>query len=235
MPIHIRAQCGDVAPLVLLVGDPDRAVWIAEQYLEKARQVTTYRRMYGFHGQFNGADVGVFTTGMGGPSTAIVVEELIELGAQFFIRVGTCGALQPQLRAGDVICATAVSGCDAVSQRIFGGPGFSPQSDVAFVRAFERRMLAAKARVVLGGIASMDMFYDVDKEILPKLKKFGVLAVEMEAATITTLAASRGLRAACVLSVSDTIYDGVRADEGEIQAGFSRAVEHAFLAGLEVI
>ena len=237
MPIHVRSSA-PVPPVILLPGDPDRAQWIAENCLENAQCTTTYRRMLGYSGTWHGLDVGVQTTGMGGPSAAIVCEELVTLGAKFFVRVGTCGAMRDGVNPGDLLIVTAACMSDGTSKEILRAQtaatgldlGFPATSDFAFVSACAD---IAKTRAIphhLGKIASLDRFYGHPMSTYETLAKLGIYAVEMEAATVLTIAAVHGLRAAVLLTVSDMLDGQKRADEATIQNGVARMVDVALEA-----
>ena len=225
MGIHVRGNSGEVAETVLLPGDPDRATVIAESFLEDVICYTSYRRMYGYTGYYRGQRVSVQATGMGGPSAAIVCEELLGLGAKFFIRVGTCGAMQAGMGHGDLVLAQGVCAMDGVPAQIFGGPGFSPLSDFEFLRRCCSTAESSGIRYHVGNVASMDLFYSPDLSVYEKLKSYGILAVEMEASTVLTIAARSGVKGAAVFTVSDVIEGEVRASEDVIESGVVRMLE----------
>ena len=129
MPIHLRADQGDYAPAVLLPGDPLRARWIAETFLADARQVNGERGLLGFTGTYEGTPVSVQATGMGCPSAAIVIEELIQLGCTRLIRVGTCGSLQPTLNLGELVVGISAVPADGTARAYTGGEPHAPTAD----------------------------------------------------------------------------------------------------------
>ncbi len=206
-PIHVRAEAGDFAESVLLPGDPRRAKYVAENFFEDARLVTDERGMLGYTGTYKGEPVSVQTTGMGCPSTAIVVEELIQLGVKNLLRIGTCGGYHPQMELGDLVIATAASPDDGTVSSLTRGVPYAPAAHFDLVHASyhaaEKRPPSGKQ--FLGPIVSSDLFYDSVKDPQELWHSLGVLAVEMEAAVIFTIAAMRGVRAGCLLTVSDTI------------------------------
>jgi DeoD family purine-nucleoside phosphorylase len=204
-PVHVRAEPGDFADNVLLPGDPQRARYIAENFFEDARTVTEERGMLGFTGTYKGKAVSVQATGMGCPSAAIVTEELIELGARNLLRIGTCGAYSPELRLGDLVVATAATANDGTVASITRGLPYAPAAHFQVVHAAYHAAESAGRRTFVGPIVSSDLFYDPEDEPARVWGELGVLAVEMEAAAIFTLAAMRGVRAGCLLTVSDTI------------------------------
>ncbi len=205
VPIHLRAAPGDYAPSCLLPGDPVRARWIAENCLEGPRQVNAERGLLGFTGTYQGKPVSVQTTGMGTPSAAIVVEELIELGVQRLLRVGTCGALSPALALGDLVLALSAVPGDGTTRRYVDGEPHAPTADWELLHGAVHAAKELGVKLHVGPIASSDAFYDPDAEQNRRWAARGVLAVEMEAAAIFTIAALRGVHAGCLLTVSDRI------------------------------
>jgi DeoD family purine-nucleoside phosphorylase len=204
-PVHVRAEPGDFAESVLLPGDPRRARYIAENFFEGAKLVTEERGMLGYTGTYRGDPVSVQATGMGCPSAAIVAEELIELGARNLLRVGTCGGYNRELRLGDLIIATAATPQDGTVSSITRGYPYAPAAHFDLVHAAYHAAESAGRRTFVGPIVSSDLFYDPEENPARVWSDLGVLAVEMEAAAIFTLSAMRGVKAGCLLTVSDTI------------------------------
>jgi DeoD family purine-nucleoside phosphorylase len=201
MPIHVHPTA-QLAPRALLPGDPGRALALAQVLLDEPRMFNHNRGLWGYTGpaKADGAPLTIQSTGMGGPSAAIVVHELIELGLQTAVRVGTCGALVAELRLGDLVVACEAIALDGTS-RALGADG-RPAADPGLTAA-----LAAAAGVRSEPIVTHDVFYDpVDR--VAEWAAQGAVAVEMEAATIFTACAARGIRAGCVLAVSDTLIGG---------------------------
>ena len=217
VPIHLRAAPGDYAPSCLLPGDPVRARWIAEHCLEGPRQVNAERGLLGFTGTYQGKPVSVQTTGMGTPSAAIVVEELIELGVQRLLRVGTCGALSPALALGDLVLALSAVPGDGTTRRYVDGEPHAPTADWELLHGAVHAAKELGVKLHVGPIASSDAFYDPDAEQNRRWAARGVLAVEMEAAAIFTIAALRGVHAGCLLTVSDRIGGDHRERIGDEQ------------------
>src|SRR3990170_3970798 len=156
--IHLRADLGDYAPVVLLPGDPNRATKIAERFdggLENARQVNAHRGMLGYTGTFNGRPVSVQTSGMGTPSFAIVAEELLRLGAKKLIRVGTCGGIAPGLKTGDLVIASAACPVDGATSTYLHGEAYAPAADFRLTRALVEAAAAADITVRTGLVASV--------------------------------------------------------------------------------
>lgn len=242
MPIHVRSQ--SVAPIVFLPGDPDRARWIAENVLENAEETTRYRRMYGFNGTYDGRPVTVQTTGMGGPSAAIVCEELATLGAKCLIRIGTCGAMHPSMEPGDLLLVTGACMSDGTSHEIIRAHmqgttlpeiGFPATSD--FELLCEARRVARERGIPchVGKVASLDRFYGHPDGTYRRLFELGVYAVEMEASTVLSFAAVKNIRAAAMMTVSDQIYGAKRASEDVIAMGVRRMVDVAMRAMAAVV
>ncbi len=233
MPVHLHAESGDYAETCLLPGDPGRARRIAEEFLDGAVQVNAERGLLGYTGSFEGMPISVQTTGMGGPSAAIVAEELIGLGVRRLLRVGKCGGLQPDMALGDLVVALSAVPADGVSAEYTGGDAYAPTASWPLVEA----AVAAAARlgvpVRVGPVASTNTFttYDPDPHRERRWAALGCLAVEMEAAALFTVAAARGVEAGCILTVADVIDadEFVRISEDASEA----AVERLIRLGLE--
>ena len=220
MPIHVRADPGDYAEACLLPGDPLRAEYIAETFLDKAVQRNRERGMLGYTGEFEGRPVSVQATGMGCPSAAIVFEELLQLGVKRFLRVGTCGGLQPDLELGDLIVAVAAVAADSTAQHLVGSEPHTPTSDWELVHGAVHYAKELGQPLRVGPIVSSDLFYNPDGEQYGRWCSRGILAVEMEAAVLFTLGALRSVQAGCLLTVSDMIIDGsfARVTDEELRA-----------------
>ncbi|MBA3718145.1 MAG: purine-nucleoside phosphorylase [Actinobacteria bacterium] len=232
MPIHIRAQPGDYAESCLLPGDPNRARLIAERFLEDAVECNSERGLYGYTGTADGKPVSVQATGMGGAAIAIVVEELVELGVKRFLRVGTCGALQSNLAHGDLILALAAVPDDGTSVRYTSGEPHVPTADWDLLHGVVHAAKGLGERPHVGPIVSTDVFYDPDEDQVARWSARGLLAVEMEAAALFTVAALRGVQAGCVLAVSDVLLGGrSRIGDDDLSAAVDRMVRIA-LAGI---
>ena len=204
--IHLQAEPGDYAPLVLLPGDPARAERIAQRFdAGSSRSVNTNRGLLGFTGTYNGAPVSVQTSGMGTPSLSIVVEELLRLGAQRLIRVGTCGGIGPGIRRGDLVIATAACPVDGASRTYLHGEPYAPAASFPVTRALVDAAEAAGVPAKTGVVASVDVFYNTNADYAERWRNRGVLAFEMEAAALFFLAARAGIQAGCALTVSDVL------------------------------
>ena len=231
-PVHVRAEPGDFAESVLLPGDPLRAKYIAENFFEEARQVTGERGMLGFTGTYKGKAVSVQSTGMGCPSASIVTEELIQLGAKNLLRVGTCGGYDRDLQLGDLIVATAATPQDGTVSSITRGVPYAPAAHFDVVHAAHHAAESAGRRTFVGPIVSSDLFYDPTESPEKLWGNLGVLAVEMEAAAIFTIAAMHRVRAGCLLTVSDTIgAEVVRIGDEELRG----AVDNMMALALDTL
>jgi purine-nucleoside phosphorylase len=225
---HIGAKEGQIAPTILLPGDPLRAKHFAETLLEDAMCFNEVRGMLGFTGRFGGKRVSVMGTGMGIPSLSIYATELIrEYDAKTLIRVGTCGALQPDLKLGDIVLAMAASTDSHINKIRFAGMDYAPTASFPLLlRAYEvTKDLGCGARV--GGILSSDTFYDDDPESWRKWAAYGALVVEMETAGLYTLAAKFGVEALSILTVSDLLSTDEAATAEQREKGFLQMAEIA--------
>jgi purine-nucleoside phosphorylase len=222
-PLHLKPNA-DVAERALLPGDPGRALRLAQHLLAAPMQVlNTNRGLWGYTGTAaDGAPLTIQSTGMGGPSTAIVAEELIGLGARRLVRVGTCGGLDGKRALGQLLVAGAALCADGASRAL--GAGERAEADPELTAALER---VAGAAVL---VASSDLFYDPDPERAPGWVAAGAVAVEMEAATLFTVARLRGVAAGCLLTVSDLVPDGRRIGDDELHAAELRLGEAAVAA-----
>ena len=228
MPIHVRAETGDYAEACLLPGDPLRAKYVAETFLENAEQRNWERGMLGYTGSFRGRPVSVQATGMGCPSAAIVIEELVQLGVKRFLRIGTCGGLQPDLELGDLIVAVSAVAADATAQHLVGEP-HAPTADWELVHGAVHAAKELGRPVRVGPIVSSDLFYNPDEGQYQRWSDRGILAVEMEAAVLFTLGALRKVKAGCLLTVSDVVVEGefVRITDEEMKAAVDQMTELA--------
>jgi DeoD family purine-nucleoside phosphorylase len=224
VPIHVRAEPGDYAEACLLPGDPLRAKYIAETYLDGAVERNHERGLLGYTGEFEGAPVSVQATGMGCPSAAIVMEELVQLGVKRFLRVGTCGGLQENLQLGDLIVAVSAVAADGTAANYVRGEPHAPTADWELVHAAVHAAKELEQPLRVGAIASSDTFYDPDPERHRRWSERGVLGVEMEAAVLFTIGALRGVKAGCLLTVSDIVIGAefTRISDEELRAAVDR-------------
>jgi purine-nucleoside phosphorylase len=231
MTFHIGAVAGEIAETVLLPGDPLRAKWAAETFLTGAVCVNQVRGMLGFTGTWRGHRVTIQGTGMGMPSTSIYGNELIrDYGAQTLIRIGSCGAMQPQVKIRDVILATACSYVSTPSRGIFRELSFAPSADFGLLRAAWDAGQGRDVAIHAGGIYSSDVFYDERPDLNEQMTRHGILGVEMEAAELYTLAARYGRRALAILTVSDHLITHEALPASERERSFGDMVEMALTA-----
>jgi DeoD family purine-nucleoside phosphorylase len=229
MPIHIRAEPGDYAEACLLPGDPLRAKHIAETFFDDPVQRNAERGMLGYTGTFEGKSVSVQATGMGCPSAAIVVEELVQLGVKRLLRVGTCGGLQPDMSLGDLIIAVSAVPADRTVEKLVGFEPHVPTSDFGLVHGGVHAAKELGKPVRVGPIVSSDLFYNPDDGQYERWSARGILAVEMEASILFTLGALRKVQAGCFLTVSDVVVEGefVRISDEEMRAAVDQMTELA--------
>jgi purine-nucleoside phosphorylase len=229
MSTHIDAAAGDIAPHVLMPGDPLRAKWIAETFLKDATCYTSVRNMYGFTGTYHDARVSVQGSGMGMPSASIYAHELInEYGVNALIRVGSCGAITEELSLRDVVAASGASTDSNMNRMRFDGLiDYAPVADFGLLRTAvevaERRGIAVR----VGPILAADAFYTDRPDLYDALANYGVLAVEMESAALYTIAARHRAKALTLLTVSDHIKTGEKVSAEDREQTFREMVEIA--------
>lgn len=230
---HIAAEPGQIAPRILLPGDPLRARWIAETFLEDATCYSEVRGMLGYTGTYRGEPVSVQGTGMGQPSASIYVNELIrEYDVQQLIRVGSCGALTERLDVRDVVLAQAAATDSSMNALRFQGYQFPPVADFGLLRAAAEAAEESLTPFLVGTVFSSDSFYHPRPELTQKVVEYGVVAVEMEAAEIYTLAAQHGRQALGIMTVSDHIVTGEETSAEEREQTFEDMVTIALDAAL---
>ncbi|MBA4541673.1 purine-nucleoside phosphorylase [Thermoactinomyces daqus] len=221
MSVHIGAKQGEIAENILLPGDPLRAKYIAETFLEEPSCYNQVRGMLGFTGTYKGKRVSVQGTGMGVPSISIYVNELIrEYGVKKLIRVGTCGAIQKDVKVRDVILAMTSCTDSAVNRQTFPGFDFAPCADFDLLNKAYQTGVEKGLHVRVGNVLTSDTFYRDSMEPVKKLADYGVLAVEMETTALYSLAAKYGVHALSVLTVSDHIFTGEETTAEERQTTF---------------
>jgi purine-nucleoside phosphorylase len=231
MTIHIGARPGEIAETVLLPGDPLRAQWAAETFLEDSVCVNRVRGMLGFTGSWRGRRVTIHGSGMGMPSLSIYANELIrDYGAKTLIRVGSAGGYQPETKVRDIVLAQAASSVSTPSSTIFREMNFAPIADWGLISAAHRAATARGARVHVGGIHSSDTFYTERSDHTEQLTRHGVLAVEMEAAELYILAARYKVRALAIVTISDHIASGEALDSADRERSFGEMIEIALEA-----
>ncbi|WP_103334510.1 purine-nucleoside phosphorylase [Pseudotabrizicola formosa] len=228
MTFHIGANPGDIAETCLLPGDPYRARWAAERFLDGARLVSETRGMLAYTGTWRGNPVTLHGTGMGMPSLSIYANELIrDYNVQTLIRVGSCGALQPHIALRDIVLAQAASTIGSPSTSIFREMRFAPVADFGLL---SKAYAAATAPVHVGGIYTSDTFYDERSDLTDQLQRHGCLAVEMETAELYTLAARYQRRALAILTVSDHVLTGAALPSAARETSFADMIQIALHA-----
>lgn len=233
MSIHINAKQGDIADTILLPGDPLRAKYIAENFLENPVCYNEVRNMFGYTGTYKGKKVSVQGTGMGVPSISIYIHELMaEYNVQKLIRVGTCGAIQKDVNVRDVILAQTACTDSKMNDIIFKGVNYAPTANFDLLLKAYQEAQAKGINVKVGSVMTADMFYSEENQN-EKLARYGVLAVEMETAALYTIAAKFGRQALSVLTVSDHIMTGELTTAEERQTTFNEMVEIALDAAIQ--
>ena len=225
---HISAAPGDFAEVVLMPGDPLRARFIAEKFLESPREVTAVRNMYGYTGTYQGRRISVMGHGMGIPSISIYATELIkEYKARVLIRVGSCGSFRQDVPLRSVIVATG-AGTDAKINRMrFMDHDFPAVADFGLVQRAVESAARRGRQVKVGSVFSSDLFYHPQTGLIETLAKMGMLGIEMELAGLYGLAAEYGARALGLLTVSDQILTHEALSPAERQTSFSEMIEIA--------
>ncbi len=231
MTIHIGAKAGDIAETVLMPGDPYRARWAAQTFLEDATLVNEVRGMLGYTGTWQGNRVTIHGSGMGMPSLSIYANELIrDFGVKTLIRIGSCGAMQNSIALRDVILAMTASTVSTPSSTMLRELNFAPCADFDLLQRAVHAAEELGVRSHVGGIYSSDTFYDERPDLNDILTRHGVLGVEMEAAELYTLAARHGRRALAVLTVSDHLLTKEDLTSEDRESSFADMVEIALRA-----
>ncbi|BDD12788.1 purine nucleoside phosphorylase DeoD-type (plasmid) [Fulvitalea axinellae] len=228
MSVHIGAKPGDVAETVLLPGDPLRAKFIADNFLEDVTQYNEVRGMLGFTGTYKGKRVSVQGSGMGVPSIGIYANELItEFGAKQLIRIGSCGSFQENVKVRDLVLAQTTSTDSSLNKRRFHGMDFAPAGDFGLLLSAYNKAKELGIDPHVGNVLTSDEFYHDDPDAWKLWAKFNVLAVEMETTALYTLAAKYGIKALTILTVSDSLVTGEALDAESRQTTFTNMMEVA--------
>ncbi|QSO50980.1 purine-nucleoside phosphorylase [Alicyclobacillus curvatus] len=228
MSVHIAAKDGEIADAILLPGDPLRAKYIAETFLENPRCYNEVRGMLGYTGEYQGKRVSVQGTGMGVPSISIYANELMQsYGVRSLIRVGTCGAYQMDIKVRDVVLAMTASTDSAVNRVRFPHFDFAPAANFDLLHRAYQYAVSKDMRVHVGPVFTSDSFYRDDEDSVKKLTEYGTLVVEMETAALYTLAAKYKARALSILTVSDHMVTGEETTAAERQSSFADMIEVA--------
>ncbi len=231
MTIHIGAKPGDIAETVLLPGDPYRAKWAAETFLDNPKLVNEVRGMLGYSGTWQGHPVTIHGSGMGMPSLSIYVNELIrDYGAKTLIRIGSTGGLAPQVGLRDIVIAMTATTVTTPSGTIFKELNYAPCADWSLLKAAAHAAEQLDIATHIGGIYSSDTFYDERTDLTEQMIRHRVLAVEMETAELYILAARHAVRALSVLTVSDHVITGEELPSQDREKSFGDMVQIALRA-----
>lgn len=223
---HINAEPGDFADAVIMPGDPLRAKFIAENYLDEARQVNDVRNMLGFTGRYKGRPLSVLGHGMGIPSCSIYCSELVNsFGVKRLFRAGSCGAVSKKVRLRDIIIAMGACTDSKVNRVRFRGHDFAAIADYELLQTAVAQAKQKGLAHHVGNVFSADLFYTPEPEMFELMEKYQVYGVEMEAAGIYGLAAEFGAKALTICTVSDHIVSGERLSAEERQVGFKEMIE----------
>ncbi|GAW97267.1 MULTISPECIES: purine-nucleoside phosphorylase [Colwellia] len=223
---HIEAQAGDFAETVLMPGDPLRAKFIAENFLDDVKCVTQVRNMFGYTGTYKGKRISVMGSGMGIPSISIYATELYkDYGVEKIIRIGSCGAIRDDIKIRDIVIGMAASTDSNVNRQRINNIDFAACADFSLLKSVVDTAERLGKAVHVGNIFTADLFYTPQPEMFTTLEKYGVLAVEMEAAGLYGVAAEYGKKALTVLTVSDHIKTGEQTTAEERQTTFKDMME----------
>ena len=232
---HINAQVGDFAETVLMPGDPLRAQFIAENWLDDAKMVNSVRNMFGYTGTYQGKRVSVMGHGMGIPSCSIYATELIkEFAVRNIIRVGSCGSVMHNIKLGEIIIAMGASTDSKVNRMRFMDHDYAAIADYNLLRTAMNVAAEQKKKVRVGNVFSADLFYTPQPEMFDKMEKMQVMAVEMELAGIYGLAAEYGAHALGILTVSDHIRTGEHMTTEERQTSFGEMITQALATAIRL-
>lgn len=228
MSIHIGAPDGAIAPRILLPGDPLRAQYIAENYLENPHCYNTIRGMLGYTGTYKGCDISVQGTGMGMPSHMIYVHELINFyGVKSLIRVGSCGSMQESIKVRDILMALSASTNSGMLAERFGDVNYAPTADWSLISAADRTATRCGIPLTAGTIFSSDTFYSENPDGWKLMAQYGVMAVEMEAAALYLAASRYNVKALTLLTVSDSLVTQEETTAEEREKTFTQMMELA--------
>jgi len=223
---HIEANADDFAKTVLMPGDPLRAKYIAENFLDDARCVTRVRNMFGYTGSYKGKPVSVMGSGMGIPSISIYATELYkDYGVESIIRIGSCGAVRDDINLRDIIVGMAASTDSNVNRSRLNGCDFAVTADFELLHNVVKTAETTGKKIRVGNVFTSDLFYTPQPEMFALMEKYGILAVEMEAAGLYGVAAEYGKKALTVLTVSDHIKTGEQTTADERETTFKDMME----------
>ena len=228
MSVHIAAKNSEIADTVLLPGDPKRAKWIAENFLENAVCYTDIRGMLGFTGTYKGKRISVQGTGMGIPSISIYITELMkDYGVKTLIRVGSAGSYQEEVKIRDIVVALSTSTDSNINNRRFKGASFAPTVNFDLLSKVLKTAEEKNIKIKAGNILTSDEFYNDDPSYFKRWAEFGVLAVEMETAALYTLASKYKAKALSILTISDSLVSPEITSSEEREKTFNEMIELA--------
>ncbi|TWX71981.1 purine-nucleoside phosphorylase [Colwellia demingiae] len=223
---HIEAQASEFAETVLMPGDPLRAKFIADNFLDDAKCITKVRNMLGYTGTYKGKRVSVMGSGMGVPSISIYATELFkDYGVEKIIRIGSCGAVRDDIKIRDIVIGMAASTDSNVNRQRFHNVDFAACADFSLLKSVVDTAEKMGKPVHVGNIFTADLFYTPQPEMFATMEKYGILAVEMEAAGLYGVAAEYGKKALTVLTVSDHIKTGEKTTSEERETTFKDMME----------
>ncbi len=228
MSIHIEAKKGEIAETVLLPGDPLRAKWIAENFLENTKQYNNIRGMLGYTGSVGNQKVSVQGTGMGVPSTLIYCTELIrEYGVKNLIRVGSAGSFRKDIGLYDIVIAMTASTTSGINRGVFGDAGYAPTASYELFRKAVAYSEENKIKFHAGNVLTSDVFYEDEADYFQKWANYGVLCAEMETAGLYTIAAKHQAKALSILTISDSLVTKEVTTSIERETSFRQMIEIA--------
>lgn len=235
MTPHINAKANDFADTVLMPGDPLRAKYIAETYLKSPREITNVRNMLGYTGEYQGKRLSIMGHGMGIPSCSIYAYELIHYyKVKNLIRIGSCGAVCDDVHLRDLIIALGAGTDSNVNRNRFLGFDFPATANYHLTQALINAAQSANIKAKIGNLFSADLFYNPNSEIVPLLKRYRILGVEMEAAGLFGVAHELGAKAACICTVSDHITREEYTSAEERQTTFNDMMQIALNASINL-
>jgi purine-nucleoside phosphorylase len=232
--LHIHAEPSDIAPLVLLPGDPNRAKYLAETFLENAKLYNDNRQLLGYTGTYQGVRVSIQTTGMGCPSLSIVAEEIIKLGAKTLIRIGTTGIISREVKPGELVIAMAASPLEGTTKMYLNNQPYAPTASFNVVRSLVEAAEAQSLAHHVGLINTEDAFYATLPEHVQRYEDIGVLSVEMEAAALFLIGKLRKVDTGCILVASNYIGDPQLVSADIMKRGIDSMAKVALSAGVKL-
>jgi len=233
MTPHINAENGDFAEVVLFPGDPLRAKYIAENFLGKTQEVCNLRGMLGYSGEYNDTRISIMGSGMGIPSASIYAKELItDFGVKNIIRIGSCGAVNPDINMRDVIIGMGACTDSNVNRMRFKGYDYAAIADYGLIESAVNAARKMSLNVHIGNLFSADLFYTPDTEMFKVMERYKILGVEMEAAGLYGVAAEYGAKALAICTVTDHIRRGEKLSGEDRQFSLNEGIELALTTAL---